>query len=436
MTTNESGLPQNTVKKHRTTPISDSLTSVPGYPEKLVIYQLAASPYWWVRYYIDKRVVRRSTKTTDKRKAIAFAKEFYDEINYKRRQGLSITSQSQFEICADEVMAAQEARVQRGEISKMMNQSDGYRLKKLILPFFRKYDVGQIDYFLLEQFLNKLGEEKLASPTIANYFGLIRKILAYAERRGFIQSIPQFPKFQKTDKPRGWFSTREYRKIWESARRLRGKTFEIREIKEGEIKQTIVCEEGQNKEGTLLRRVEMTEDLYQLIVFMTNSFIRPSDIKFIQHKHVEIIENDDTYLRLSIPTTKKHGKPIVTMEKAVEVYKRLTAYHAQRGLAEKEDYLFLPEHQNRTYALRMLQRQFDIVLQDTKLKTGPRDEERSLYSLRHTCIMYRLLYGQGLDLLTLARNARTSPEMIDRFYASHLSGEMNIKMIQSKRSKK
>ena len=50
--------------------------------------------------------------------------------------------------------------------------------------------------------------------------------------------------------------------------------------------------------------------------------------------------------------------------------------------------------------------------------------------------MYRLMYGEGMDLLTLARNARTSTEMIDRFYASHLTGEMNIELLQSKRKKK
>ena len=50
--------------------------------------------------------------------------------------------------------------------------------------------------------------------------------------------------------------------------------------------------------------------------------------------------------------------------------------------------------------------------------------------------MYRLLYGEGLDLLTLARNARTSVEMIDRFYASHLEGEMNIAAIQSRKRRK
>ena len=37
-------------------------------------------------------------------------------------------------------------------------------------------------------------------------------------------------------------------------------------------------------------------------------------------------------------------------------------------------------------------------------------------------------------LLTLARNARTSVEMIDRFYAKHLLAEMNIEKLQSHRS--
>ena len=54
-------------------------------------------------------------------------------------------------------------------------------------------------------------------------------------------------------------------------------------------------------------------------------------------------------------------------------------------------------------------------------------------SLRHTAIMYRLLFGDGINTLALARNARTSVEMIDRFYAKPLSGEMNIAMLQSRR---
>lgn len=41
--------------------------------------------------------------------------------------------------------------------------------------------------------------------------------------------------------------------------------------------------------------------------------------------------------------------------------------------------------------------------------------------------------AQNLDLLTLARTARTSAEMIDRFYAKHLTAEMNVAQIQSQK---
>jgi hypothetical protein len=47
--------------------------------------------------------------------------------------------------------------------------------------------------------------------------------------------------------------------------------------------------------------------------------------------------------------------------------------------------------------------------------------------------MFRLLYGASIGTLKLARNARTSPEMIDRFYAAPLMGEMAIAALQSKR---
>jgi hypothetical protein len=100
--------------------------------------------------------------------------------------------------------------------------------------------------------------------------------------------------------------------------------------------------------------------------------------------------------------------------------------------------VFLPQYgrEQRDYALKQLQRQFEILLWATSLEQGSDGEARTLYSLRHTCIMYRLLYGEGVNTLVLARNARTSVEMIDRFYAKPLSGEMNIDMLQSRRRKR
>ncbi len=115
------------------------------------------------------------------------------------------------------------------------------------------------------------------------------------------------------------------------------------------------------------------------------------------------------------------------MRYAVKVCLRQKALYEESKLVGKNDYVFMLNQPKRDVALIELQKQMVIALDDCGLCKGRRDEDRSLY---------RLLYGEGLNLLTLARNARTSPEMIDRFYARHLSAEINIGLLQSKRIRK
>jgi len=83
--------------------------------------------------------------------------------------------------------------------------------------------------------------------------------------------------------------------------------------------------------------------------------------------------------------------------------------------------------------MQLIDKYFVKILVATGLRYGALGQRRTLYSLRHTAITYRLLYGRGIDLLTLARNARTSVEMIERFYASQLTPEMNVGMLHSRR---
>ena len=73
-------------------------------------------------------------------------------------------------------------------------------------------------------------------------------------------------------------------------------------------------------------------------------------------------------------------------------------------------------------------------LKEAELKISAGGERRTLYSLRHTAIMFRLTKGDDIDLLTLARNCRTSVSMLERFYAKPLMPQMNVKKIQSMRS--
>jgi hypothetical protein len=120
---------------------------------------------------------------------------------------------------------------------------------------------------------------------------------------------------------------------------------------------------------------------------------------------------------------------------AVKVYERIR----RRQVLEfgrdihPEDYVFMPQAASRDNAMKLLARQFEIVLEITGMKLSTTGETRTLYSLRHSSIMFRLMFGRTVDTLTLARNARTSPEMIDRFYAAPLQGEMNVGELQSKR---
>ncbi len=52
------------------------------------------------------------------------------------------------------------------------------------------------------------------------------------------------------------------------------------------------------------------------------------------------------------------------------------------------------------------------------------------WPVRNTAIRERLLYGDRIDVLSMAPNARKSVEMIERFYARHLHGEMVVAKIQ------
>src|ERR1700730_2223896 len=52
-------------------------------------------------------------------------------------------------------------------------------------------------------------------------------------------------------------------------------------------------------------------------------------------------------------------------------------------------------------------------------KRGVRDgQRRTAYSLRHTYVCFRLM--EGADIYQIAKNCRTSVEMIEKYYASHI----------------
>ena len=434
-------------ERHRSVPIKRTITRIPGYPRKLVIFQIPASSYWWVRYYTNSRMFKRTTKTEFKRQALEAAKRFYDEINYRVHNGVidrpmeyNPAEVFTFSKVARMLIESEEAKLNRGQLTKMSFDNMQLRLNKHVLPFFNEQDVNSIKYRTLEEFLQTLSHQptKLSVSTISAYMGLVRKVLQFAARQSFLQHLPEFPKVGVEDKPRGWFSVKEYRVLISMSKKLVGKKVEWRIPHEGGESYFCLPFHERDARYRLVRRVEMTSDLPDLIVFMVNSYVRPTDIKNMQHRHVDVVKREFNYLRLNLPPSKGHSYPITTMPWAVRVYEPV----CERRIEEKggayeiplDEHVFMPDAKTREDAMKKLQRQFEVVLNMTGLRLSNSNENRTLYSLRHSAIMYRLLYGQGIDTLTLARNARTSPEMIDRFYAAPLQGEMNIEMLQSKRN--
>ena len=417
----------------RTVPIPTSITAVPNYPNKLVVYKIAASKYWQVRCWHAGCTHKRSTKTTKLNLAQRFARWFYEQLLVKHSTHANLIAANSatadtdtakpltFGAVAAQVYANEQARVERGEYGAGSLRMFRNRLDAQILPAIGAKYIDQITYQLLLLFAQSLSA-KFSTTTVSHYLVIVRKVLTHAKRTELIEQVPDVPKIKVRSTSRGAFTPTEYWQLLRAARALRGATHP--DSRKDMRKKLHQCY-NHNK---------MPPDMAWAIGFMVNSFIRPGDLVKLRHRHVEVVHSRQTYLRLTLPETKLHGAPIVTLQPAVRIYQQICQYQTAHRHATANDHVFLPDIPNRQYAMNVLGYIFNWVLQHTGLKLNAHGNPRSLYSLRHSAITFRLLYGQGIDLITLARNARTSVEVINNHYASTVRGEQNIAMLQSRRT--
>jgi len=181
-------------ERHRTVPLQETLTRIPGYPSKLVIFRIPASSYWWVRYYANQRIFKRTTKTEVKRDALEAAKRFYDDINMRLHNGsidapldYNPAQVMTFTTVARLLIESEEGKYKRGQLTKISFENMQPRLNKHVLPFFKETDVNMINYKMLDAFLQHLSgpDHKLGVSTISAYMGLVRKVLIHAARHSF-----------------------------------------------------------------------------------------------------------------------------------------------------------------------------------------------------------------------------------------------------------
>ncbi len=411
----------NAAKNRSVVPIPSTIERIKGFPDKLILFKIPASPFWWVRYH-DKKPIKRSTKTESKQEAVRFAKKFYESVLVNNALGRSNNAKAKsFVICADALIREDQEKASRGELSEKYVASQKNLINKHVKAFFKSFELGDIQYADLDRFKTYLFERNLASTSVKIHFVAIQKIFNYGQKHNVIKVAPLMPDIKREDNPRGYLSLSEYAKLCRTVRQLVGQTAKIKSK----------ADELTGQQEKTLRNIVITKEFQLLIGFMVYSFIRPTDLKQIKHKHIEIRKGDEgEYLWMPIPMSKRHDSPITSMPRAAIFYKQLRelAINEKLKLSKKsksevsieEDYVFYAGYENRTYAYQQIYRQFELALQTAGMKTNRNGDVLTPYSLRHTSIMYRLIYGGEINTTKIAKNARTSTEIIERFYVAQL----------------
>ena len=300
-------------------------------------------------------VSRRSTKTVHKTEAIKFAKEYFGELKALKYNKAPANRDGSFEFVARALLKDNKAKLERNEISKAKVGFDEARLENDLLPAFGKSRIADVTYAEISDYLGKLGAEprKLSSSSLKIHLSHIKTIFRHAHRLGVVNTLPAFPTLKTIDSPRAWFNSAEYAKLHNTAKAKIG---------------TVLKQVG--TKGEQARNIEFTAELYDL--FMVNTFVLPTYIKVLQHKHVQIVSQKKKYLRLTHPPTKGHADPVVSMEYAVDVYDRIKARQKTEGYGPPDDYVFQAQRglTQRDYALRHFQRQFQPTAADHRLEEG------------------------------------------------------------------
>jgi hypothetical protein len=381
-----------------------------GFPDTLKLFQMPASRFWYVGMYLKGRgFVRKSTRCERFADAREFASEWYEERvterrNHKETGGLSFNSY------ALKSMETRKREMRRGNIVPLMIKEDQRKLDKDILPVMGEISVTKVDYNLVDNFIDQLITEKeLSASSLKKYVILIRQVLKEAERDGTITGVPALPTVKSEENPRPWFTPEQYRKLLVACRELRDSP----------------PAEGVGA-GSKGRGAFDFDEMYDFIVFMIHTFLRPSEWKYLQHKHIRVMDtNGVKQLVLSVPNakTKKASGSIdsTSTEVAADLY-------VNKILKRNDDpnaYVFFADIKKRDKAtVDKVSRLFRVVCDKANLGTDAYGQKHTTYSLRHSALCFQILKTGGSDLLALAKNARTSTDMLEKFYLSHLTPQM------------
>jgi integrase len=185
--------------------------------------------------------------------------------------------------------------------------------------------------------------------------------------------------------------------------------------------------------------------LHDYVLFMANTGLRPDEAGRLEFRDVKIVKDPgskETILEIEVrgkrgvgwckstrsavlPFTRLRDRERVTAKTEslrpafkrdrTPVVRRLRVLH--RGKPGPTDRLF-PRTQREL---------FNAILGELNLKHDRDGNVRTTYSLRHTYICLRLM--EGADIYQIAKNCRTSVEMIEKYYAAHIKTMLDASAI-------
>ncbi|HUB63195.1 MAG TPA: site-specific integrase [Methylocella sp.] len=227
----------------------------------------------------------------------------------------------------------------------------------------------------------------------------LRQTLKTAIRHGWLQYLPDLSEPYKTGGKiahRAWFSPEEYKKLYEATRRR-----------------------VQNPKRK--RYTWQYAQLHDYVLFMANTGLRPDEAGRLEYRDVNVVDDAstaETILEIEVSGNRGVGYCKST-NGAVISFERLK----KRNNPKPTDRIFPKSHHEL----------FNIILDEEGMKFDREGQRRTAYSLRHTYICLRLM--EGADIYQIAKNCRTSVEMIEKYYASHIKTSLDAAAINVRKPK-
>ena len=373
----------------------------------LSIYRVANSPYWMVRVW-DRKRKKYITKTTGETASI-LAKEAAQSLALSLlRAEKPVELEYAFHTYARKLLHKSRLQSDAGERNAQYVKTIHWAVQNAdwgLLDYFGDMDVRKVKSMHFQEYLGWLQKKRpaLAASTKNTLNATFRNVMKMAVDEGAVDAVPSTPRSKLKDNPRPFFR------------------FHPLVSKEEDAYQALLTAAKQMAEDkVIVRGVPVTDELYDLLLFLSHSFVRPLTTELYAIRHSDVtVADDPKRLVVTVRDGKTGYRAANTMPAAVSVYERIKQRNPN---ADREDYIFLPEYLNRTTAAKIIQRQFGELMDRSGLKVDKSTgKTHTLYSLRHTAICMRIINSEGqVNIFNLAKNAGTSVDQIERFYARFL----------------